>query len=142
MNDSATSQRVRAGWDSFLQSARWSHFATLTTSERVSVARLRREFVAGFVRRLERPAQRPLAWFYAMEPSADGERHPVHALLAHTESLQTAQLERAWKLGHTRIVVYDPRRGAAGYVSKHLARNPELYDLSRRYLPRHRPIDG
>src|SRR3954468_4741713 len=84
MNDPDTSRRVRAEWDSFLQSARWSHFATLTTSELVSVDRLRREFVDGFVRRLARPAQRPLAWFYAMEPSADGERHHIHALLAHT----------------------------------------------------------
>ena len=135
-------RRQRIAWAEFLQQADWSHFATLTTSEPVSVDRLRREFVAGFVRRLARPAQRPLAWFYAMEPSADGQRHHVHALLAHTESLNVAQLGRAWKLGNTRILVYDPRRGAAGYVSKHLAANPELYDVSRRHLPRGGNLDG
>ncbi len=93
MNDSDTSRRVRAEWDCFLHSARWSHFATLTTSELISVDRLKREFVDGFVRRLARPAQRPLAWFYEIEPSADGQRHHVHALLVHTASLKTAQLE-------------------------------------------------
>ena len=136
MNDTDTLHRARAEWDSFLRSFRWSHFATLTTSELVSVARLRREFVHGFVRGLARPAKRPLAWFYAIEPHADGQRYHVHALLAHTESLRVAQLERAWKLGNTSIVVYDPRRGAAEYVSQYLAANPDHYDISRRPLPR------
>jgi len=136
MNDTDTSRRVRGEWDSFLRSVDWSHFATLTTGELVSVDRLKREFVDGFVRRLARPVQRPLAWFYAIEPHADRQRYHIHALLAHTESLQTAQLERAWKLGNTHIVVYDPLRGAAGYVSKSLGGNAVHYDLSRRSLPR------
>jgi len=136
MNDSDTSRRVRAEWDYFLRSVRWSHVATLTTRELVSVDHLRREFVHGFVRRVARLAQCPLAWFYVIEPHADGQRHHVHALLAHTESLKIAQLERAWKLGITRIEVYDPRRGAAGYVSKHLTGNAVHYDVSRRPLPR------
>ena len=72
MNDTDTSHRVRAEWDSWLQSARWSHFATLTTRELVSVDRIKREFVHRFVRRVARAAQRPLAWFYAIEPHADG----------------------------------------------------------------------
>ena len=136
MNDTDISHRIRAECASFLQSVRWSHFATLTTRELVSVDRIKREVVHGFARRVARAAQRPLAWFYAIEPHADGERYHVHALLAHTEVLEIGQLERAWKLGNTRIVVYDPQRGAADYVSKHLAYNPDLYDLSRRPLPR------
>ena len=134
--DPDTSRRVRAEWNAFLQSARWSHFATLTTRELVSVDRIKREFVHGFVRRVAVPAQRPLAWFYAIEPHADGQRYHVHALLAHTETVKVAQLERAWKLGKTHIVVYDPRRGAADYVSKYLDGNPDHYDISRRPLPR------
>lgn len=136
MNDTDTSHRIRAEWDSWLQSARWSHFVTLTTSELVSVDRLRREFVHGFVRRLAKAPQRPLAWFYVIEPHADGQRYHVHALLAHTDSLRVAQLERAWKLGISSIAVHDPQRGAADYVSKYLAANPDHYDVSRRPLPR------
>ena len=134
--NSDTSRRMRAEWASFLQSARWSHFATLTTRELVSVDRIKREFVHGFVRRVAVPAQRPLAWFYAIEPHADGQRYHVHALLAHTDAVKIAQLERAWKLVNTHIVVYDPRLGAADYLGKHLASNPDHYDVSRRPLPR------
>jgi hypothetical protein len=136
MNNNDTSHSVRAEWDSWLQSVRWSHFVTLTTRELVSVDRIKREFVQGFVRRVAKAAQRPLAWFYAIEPHADGQRYHVHALLGHTETVKVAQLERAWKLGKTHVVVYDPRRGAAGYVSKHLGGNPDHYDVSRRPLPR------
>jgi hypothetical protein len=136
MKNNDTSRRVRAEYDSWLQSVRWSHFVTLTTRELVSVARIKREFVHGFVRRVAKAAQRAPAWFYVIEPHADGERYHVHALLAHTESLKIAQLERAWKLGISSIAVYDPQRGAADYVSKHLAANPDHYDLSRRLLPR------
>jgi len=127
---------MRAEWASFLRSVRWSHFVTLTVSEPVSVDRLRREFVAGFVRRLAQVAQRRLGWFYVIEPGADAQRHHVHALLAHTEPLRIPQLQRAWKLGITDISAYDPQRGAAGYVSKYLAGNPDHYDVSRHPLPR------
>ena len=136
MNNNDTSHRVRAARDSWLQSARWSHFTTLTTRELVSVHRIKHEFEHGFVRRVAKAAQRPLAWFYAIEPHADGERYHVHALLAYTETVKLAQLERAWRLGNTTIAVYDPQRGAAAYVGKHLTDNPDHWDVSRRLLPR------
>jgi hypothetical protein len=136
MYDTDTSHRVRAEWDSWLQLARWSHFVTLTTRELVSVDRLRHEFVHGFVRRLAKAAQRPLGWFYAIEMHGDRERPHVHALLSGTEALHVDQVVRHWRAGHSRITVYDPRRGAAQYVGKTLARNPDCYDISRRRPPR------
>ena len=123
-------------WGTFLQTVRWAHFVTLTTTDIVSVDRLRRDFVNRYIRRLGRDAQRGVGWFYAIEHHADGERAHVHALITNTETLTIAGLERSWILGNCRALIYDPRRGASHYVSKHLGRNPELYDLSRRHLPR------
>jgi hypothetical protein len=83
-----------------------------------------------------------VGWFYAIEYHADGERAHVHALIANTETLTIASLERPWILGDCRAAIYDPRRGASHYVCKHLRRNPEPYDLSRRHLPRGGNLDA
>jgi len=127
---------LRRHWGAFLQTVRWAHFVTLTTTNIVSPARLRLDFVDRYIRRLARDAQRGVGWFYAMEHHADGERAHIHALIANTERLTIAALERPWILGNCRALIYDVRKGAAHYVCKHLGRNPELYDLSRRHLPR------
>lgn len=123
-------------WGTFLQTVRWAHFVTLTTTDIVSPDRLRRDFVNRYIRRLGRDAQRGVGWFYAIEHHADGERAHIHALITNTEKLAIASLERPWILGNCRALIYDPRRGASHYVTKYLGRYPELYDLSRRHLPR------
>ena len=91
---------LRRHWGTFLQTVRWSHFVTLTTTDIVSPARLRRDFVNRYIRRLARDAQRGVGWFYAIEHHADGERAHVHALIAGTETLSIASLERPWIQGN------------------------------------------
>ena len=115
---------------------RRAHFVTLTTTDIVSTDRLRRDFVHRYIRRLALDAQRGVGWFYVIEPHADGQRYHVHALLAHTESLESRSSSARGNSATRRIEVYDPQRGAADYVSKYLADNPDHYDLSRRPLPR------
>jgi hypothetical protein len=88
------------------------------------------------VRRLERVAQRRLDWFLVVERSA-GFAH-VHALISGADDLALNRLQRAWKLGFTRVERYDPQRGAAFYLTKGFddSGRPESgrtddYDLSR-----------
>lgn len=76
-----------------------------------------------------------MPYFYAIESHLSGYPH-LHALLAGTASLTVRQLEQRWESGHSRIVVYDPMRGAAFYVSKSLLDVCGEYDVSKRMPPR------
>ena len=127
--------RVRRAWGEYLGRFAWHPFATLTFERPCTPERARRAFVEGYARRLARQAQRPVPWFYAVEFDALGERPHVHALVAGTGGLTIGQLERAWRHGNTRVLAYDPERGAAFYVCKAIAGARALYDLSRRRPP-------
>jgi hypothetical protein len=123
---------LRRAWGDDLAGYEWHHFVSLTTRAPVPVPRLLREFEQRWVRKLARAAQRPLAWFLAIEGTAAGWPH-LHALIYGTRGLAVRQLERAWPLGNTRVYVYDPARGAAWYVVKHLARDPDGVEMSTRW---------
>jgi hypothetical protein len=58
-------------------------------------------------------------YFYAIEHTTEGFAH-LHALVAGTAGEATRTLAARWDAGFTRIVRYDPQRGAAHYVSKRL----------------------
>jgi hypothetical protein len=125
---------LRRAWAAHLGAYEWHHFATLTSRTPRSRTGLVREWAPVFVRRLERRAQRRIDWYVAAERGASGEWH-LHALLYGTGALSTADVERAWKIGHTRVRVYDPNRGAAGYVAKAVLDSDAWYDVSRRPPP-------
>jgi len=137
--DAAIDRRQRIAWAEFLQRSEWSHFATLTTRTPIGVEKLLREFRQGFIRRLDWIAQRPSAWFCAVEYGADRSAPHLHALIANTSKLTTLHLERAWKLGHSRITIYAPDGGADFYISKQFSENPDNFDLSRRRPPVRHP---
>jgi hypothetical protein len=117
----------------------WDHYVTLTAAGDLSPARLRREFIDVFVRRLARRAQRPICWFYVIERGGVGGPAHVHALVAGTARLTTHDIALAWKLGHTRILCYDAARGAAYYVAKRLGEWTD-YDISSRRPPARREL--
>ncbi len=63
----AANRRLCRAWGDWLDESEWSHVATLTSRNPLSEECLRAEFRNGFIRRAARLAQRPLAWFYAIE---------------------------------------------------------------------------
>lgn len=115
----------------------WDHFLTLTF-RRESVADFAIRSWNGYVTRLELAAGSPLVWFYGTEYGKLGRLH-IHALTLNTGVLPIARLHREWfqaegtgARGRTRVLPYDPRLGAAHYVSKYVTKDLAEYDVSDR----------
>jgi hypothetical protein len=109
----------------------WNHVATLTTKDPRSRAHLLRDFQRRFVRKLERAAQGYVAWFVVIEESAPRHWH-LHVALAGTASLTIKMMQKAWRLGFTRITLLENPPAAIGYLVKELQRFPENFDISPR----------
>jgi hypothetical protein len=128
----------------------WDHIVTLTYKFPRTPERIQRDVEAGWIRRCERNAQRPVAWFYAIERGAAGLLH-VHALIWGTARLTPKQLDRAWrsdwqsrgrKLGRTQIDRYDPSAGGAWYASKDVCERALWWDVSLRKPPERKSHDN
>lgn len=119
----------------YLASYEWDHFFTLTTEQPMSPDALGKALRQRFVRCLTRKAGRPLAWFFAAEGRASGHHH-LHGLIYGTSLLTIRAIELSWPLGYTRILKYDPSRGAARYVVKDLKARHDDWDVSRRLPPK------
>ena len=128
-------RRLRDGWVAHIDAHEWSHWVTLTFRTPHSRDRALRAFEDVFVRRLARRAQRPIAWFVAVERSGPGAEWHIHALLYGTGSLSNAKIRTAWKLGLTRAERYNAGGGAARYVTKAVRDEDAWYDVSRRRPP-------
>lgn len=117
----------------YLQTWHWHHFLTLTTAWRTSETELRTLFQAGMIRRLARVAQRPIAYFFAIERAGNADPRPhIHALIAGTDLLTVDRIRLSWRHGYGSVRRYDPRRDAALYSTKDLLLDPDSYDFSRR----------
>ncbi|MGV3707375.1 MAG: rolling circle replication-associated protein [Gemmatimonas sp.] len=127
---------VRA-WGEYLNRYQWNHWVTLTTEDNDSVEAIVREFHRGFIRRLERRAQRRVDWVYAAERSSAAQNH-LHALVYGTSHLTVRNVQRAWDRGLTTVTRYSDRLGAAWYLMKQLgdvSLDDTQYDLSQRMPP-------
>ena len=124
-----------AAWDDFLRERTWTHCATLTTEAPMTATALRRAFER-FQREVARLAVGPVPFFYSVECGERAGRLHVHALLGGTAHLTTRDIASRWQHGHTRVLIYDPSRGATGYVSKDVVRNSDWWDISKRLPPR------
>lgn len=117
----------------FLSGFTWTHFVTLTTKLRRSEEVILRIFQQRFLRPLARVTQSRIPHFYAIEGTLRQNGFPhIHALLGQTETLPVAVIERTWHEGFSRVTKYDPAKGAAFYLTKEIATNPDGYGISRR----------
>lgn len=133
-------ERLTQAWRALLGSATWHHAITVTTRYAQALTSLAAEIEKGFVRRLARAAQGPVAWFCAYEMNVPGHPH-AHILLGGTQSLSAEQCARAWKSGFSRvrvqrIEVLTDADAAIRYTVKHIGRIPDSFDLSRRWIRR------
>lgn len=121
---------VRSAWASWLRGYQWDHYSTLTFRRPVSQA-VAPDLFRGWTRRLNQRAGRRVDWFVVVEWNPAVGFH-LHALVGGTAALTNRELSAAWKWGWTRITRYDPRRGAAAYACKHLAKPSVEHDVSAR----------
>jgi hypothetical protein len=123
------------GWGGYLDGLKWDHVATLTTRHPKSERRLLECLRWGFVRRLERIAQRRIDWFCRLETTNSGGHLHVHALLSGTSGISCREIQRHWRQGHSRVTVFRAGGGAGDYVTKGLDLSPDSYWISRRLPP-------
>lgn len=122
--------------------APWDVFSTWTFSRLVRV-----NGAVYWARRhltwLEKAAQQPIYAFLGVERGQNGGLLHVHALVGNVGHLKTYCGERleagtwgctccqvhAWPCGIARVLPYDPKLGAAHYVSKYITKRLAEWDL-------------
>ncbi len=125
--------KMRRSWGEWLGRFSWHHFGTLTFSNEVSIENALRQF-RRWIRRLELRTQNAVPWFMVVERGSAGLVH-VHALTWGTASIGAAAVDGAWRGGRSEVSTYDPRKGAAYYVSKQIGDDVVEYDVSRTMPP-------
>ena len=151
------SQAVHEAWTNWLSTFHWDHFATLTFAQPRTEARARRAFAA-FVRTVRlQTFGGSVGYFCGYECGTFGRLH-LHALMrtnvpqtelainanSHpSKAVPNKVLWACWfeRFGRAKVETYDPKRGAAGYVSKYVTKRLSFYDLDNmvplaRSLPR------
>lgn len=147
-----SSNPLNAALGDFLGGYPWSHFLTLTfkplarsgnKGDTLTWGRYtRRDTAAGvsdayamrawrsYLGAVQRAAAAPLFWFYGIEHGEQRGRLHVHALTGNTERLPVNAMRQEWRNGFTRILSYDPARGAAHYVAKYVTKQLAEWDIS------------
>lgn len=83
----------------------WDHFITLSTKNPESPAYCRRE-VGALIRRLERLAQRPIQYLWAIEGDpAMGLLYHLHLVVYGTSGLTIEELRSCWRRGYRTTAV-------------------------------------
>jgi hypothetical protein len=100
-------------WGAHLGTFAWAHVVHLTYQWEVTPEQAFRDFRDRFIRRVAKSARRPLQWFVAVERAAGGRAVHMHALIAGTEELLIAQLQRSSRAGNIVVQPYDQTRAAA-----------------------------
>lgn len=114
---------------SFLEGYQWAHFHTLTFRRESGEEYARREWKR-YLRLLTLEAGVPLQWFYGIEHGERFGRVHIHALTGNTERLPRDVMAEQWRAGHSRIVPYEPGRGASHYIAKYVTKEMAEWDIS------------
>ena len=119
--DHARLRALRLGCEQFIADARWDLYCTLTFRFEVSEAEAVKEFERRYIQRLQQRSQGPVKYFaVAARNWAEGRVH-VHALLRFVRPLARTASKDAWKAGQAIVDPFDPRRGAGGYIARHVS---------------------
>lgn len=113
----------------FLEGYPWSHFHTLTFARASGEDYARREWQR-YLRELGLSAGAPLQWFYGIEHGERFGRVHVHALTGNTERLPRELMQDTWRAGFSRILDYQPGKGASHYVAKYVTKELAEWDIS------------
>lgn len=113
----------------FLETYQWSHFHTLTFRRESGEEYARREWQR-YLRQVQLSAGVPLQWFYGIEHGERFGRVHVHALTGNTERVPRTCLQDIWRAGFSRILDYEPRRGASHYLAKYVTKEMSEWDIS------------
>lgn len=127
---------VREAWAEYLDRHQWDHFITLTTASQYTAATLERRITRGYLRRLERVAQRRIDWFLVLEATHHAPHLHAHALVSGTKALSVATLQRHWSVGHSRVTIVRPGPELGSYLAKTLHTNPDSWSSSRCFPPK------
>lgn len=109
-----TASQELAAW---MRRKDWDHFATLTHRDACASDRAFKRWI----RRLEQRSGRRIEHAVFHEETIPGHWHH-HVLLKGSADLPVSALRAAWQGGFTQVERYDPRRGAAEYVTKEYGR--------------------
>lgn len=138
-------QELSTCWTDWLAAFHWDHFATLTFAEPRSEASAARAFNS-YVRALRALTHGgSVGYFCGYEYGTFGRLH-LHALirtstpqpdigprgLPHSsKALPDELLWHTWfeRFGRAQVSRYDPKRGAAGYVTKYVTKRIAYYDI-------------
>jgi hypothetical protein len=118
----------------FIKRYQWDHWCTLTSDTDRDSDALGREFRA-FVRAAGSRAGGSIRWLYVLEPHSSGILH-AHAFLFGTSGVPTSIIQKGWRAGFSKIVVYDRDRAASYYTAKAVTLDGDLeWHFSNRLPP-------
>jgi hypothetical protein len=119
--DHARRRALRLGCEQFIANSRWDLYCTLTFRFEVSEADAVKEFERGYIQRLQQRSQGRVKYFAVAAKNWEEGRVHVHALLRFVRPLDRSASKAAWKAGNAEAKPFDPRRGAGGYIARHVA---------------------
>jgi len=96
-------------------------YCTLTFRFEVSEAEAVTEFEQKYIQRLQQRSQGRVTYFAVAAKNWTEGRVHVHALLRFVQPLAPSASKAAWKAGQAKVDPFDPRRGAGGYIARHVA---------------------
>jgi len=122
--------------------APWDVFSTWTFSRLVRIHGAM-YWARRHLKHLEKTAQQPIYAFVGVEPGQTGGLLHVHALVGNVAHLKaycgdrlepgkwgcTCCMVHCWPAGIARVLPYEPKLGAAHYVSKYITKRLAEWDL-------------
>ena len=114
---------LRSAWVKLLNRYNWDWFATLTFNypPRTYTAQSR---VSRWLNTLQRQEKRKIGYYKGMEFTRLGIPH-FHLLMGNLHGVRRDKYWEIWfrENGRARILPYDPRKGAAFYISKYVVKD-------------------